>query len=182
MSGKTKRRIFLVLAMLILVQPQRIGALEICPEKMQAVLMVKIIPFIRELDEAMRNSRVRIGVVGRHEIVGYLAEASRNASFGIRVETVRDVDSLPRDLQILYIPVGAPSATLRAFSRKAKERGILTVCGDPNAVLARGLTLSFYIYEEKPKILIDMASAFQEGISFSSQVLMLADLRNVQQP
>ncbi len=157
-----------------------VWSLEICPEKMQAVLMVKIIPFVKEFEAPVRDSTIQIGVYGNHEIAAFLEEAAKKASFRIRVKIVPKYGPLPDDLQMIYFPLGTSANTVRKLNRIAKEKKILTVCGNPDMVMDQNITLSFHVFDEKPKILVNMDSASREGKTFSAKFLNLADVRNFQ--
>lgn len=153
-------------------------AMEICPEKMQAVLIVKIIPFVRNFNAYESSTTLNVGVFGAHDILGFLQTAAKKVAYKVEFSTIAETNPDLTHIQILYIPSGVPPAIAAKLNALAKEKKILTVCGDPALTLDHNLTLSFYVNNDNPKILINLKSAKEEAINFSSNVLSLADIRN----
>lgn len=154
--------------------------MDVCPEGMQAVLVLKIIPFVRNFEKLTPQGTVNIGVYNAPEVYRFLDTASKKVVFKTNLIQLSEGDPKLDNLHIIYIPRGCGAAVVEKLNRLAKKGGVLTVFGDPQGTLDFGLTLSFYVTADKPKILINMKSAKEEGIVFSSRVLTLADVRNME--
>lgn len=168
----------IIVGVLLLLTVAGVWSMEACPSTMQAVLTVKIIPFIKEYQTSQTFFQITIGVYGDNEIAAHLQAAAQRSAVRIFVVVISKTDPVLDGLQIVYIPYGTSPTAMKSISRQAKQKKILTVCGDPYAALSQNMSLSFYVYDEKPKILINMKSSRLEGVSFSSRVLRLADLRD----
>jgi hypothetical protein len=167
-----------IMFMAAVMLPMFLQGLDICPENMQAVLVLKIIPFTKNFD-VLANSEITIGVFKNEQILEHFSSASKKMTFKIRLISIQDTSISLEKVNILYIPKGTNLAAVEALNKQAKKYGVLTVTGDPDAALERNVTLSFYVSNESPKILVNMRSAKEEGINFSGKVLGLADVRNV---
>lgn len=153
-------------------------AMESCPDKMQAVLVLKIIPFIKGYDPALATVEVTIGIYGTHDVLGFIESAAKKVNYKVNVVTISEADPKLDHIQVLYVPGSVGPAVLEKLTALAKKKKVLTVCGNPNATLEHNLTLSFYVNNDNPKILINLKSAKEEEINFSSKILGLADTRN----
>ena len=170
----------IIFTVLFMVAASPLWPMDVCPEGMQAVLVLKIIPFVRNFEKLMAQDTVNIGVYNAPEVYRFLDTASKKVVFKTNFIQVSDSDPKLDNLNIIYIPRGCSAAVVEKLNRLAKKGSILTVFGDPQGTLDSNLTLSFYVVEDKPKILINMKSAKEEGIVFSSRVLTLADVRNME--
>jgi len=154
--------------------------MEPCPDKMQAVLAAKIIPFIKGYDTAGAAFEITLGILGNHEITSFFQLAAQKLPYKINIVNINEKDLQMADIKVVYIPSGTSLATIDAINTLAKKGKILTICGDPTATLDHNMTLSFYVQNDKPKVLVNMKSAKEEGIVFSSKLLGLADTRNME--
>lgn len=155
-------------------------AMDSCPDKMQAVLILKLIPFIKGYDPAAGNVEITIGIYGTHEVYSFIDSAAQKINYKVNLVTITESDLKLDNIQVVYIPSSASPTAIEKINLLAKKKKILTVCGNPNATLDNNLTLSFYVNNDNPKILINLKSAKEEGITFSSKILGLADTRNIE--
>lgn len=175
---KTMNKIF-ILILSVIVTGSFAFSLDICPDKMQAVLVLKIIPFIKNYSNLTPTSEISIGIFGEHEIKQHFDAASKKVPFKVTLVTISNPDASLDKLQILCIPTGTPPAAIKKLNERAKKDKVLTVCSDPNLLTDYNLTLSFYVLNENPKIMINMKSAKAEEVTFSSKILGLADIKNI---
>jgi len=175
--------IFLMVSVLWNIFSLSVYGLDMCPEKLQAVLVLKIIPFIKQFEDTTKSAggEIKIAVYGTNEIIQHFEAAATKMPFKVLTGSISNIETDLAGVKanIIYIPSGTPSTILEKISKQAKNLKILTVTGDPDAALNSNISLSFYILNESPKILINMKSAKEEGMVFSSKILGLADLRNV---
>ena len=157
------------------VSERTVLAFEPTPEEVQAVLMLKVVGFIRELG-GKPKSDVTVGVLGGGSVLSIMQGALATSKLKI---TVKEVDLSNLDgIQILFIPINTGSDLIRQAKSKAKGTKILTVGGDPQFVPEYNLTLSFHLINGKPRILINTASSAEEGVKFGSRLLAIADSVN----
>jgi hypothetical protein len=173
------KKVILIIIMLVLLGSLA-PAMESCPDKMQAVLILKIIPFIKGYESTETSFEIGIGIYGNHDILASIQSAAKKVTFKVNLFTIAENDSKLENIRVIYIPSGTSLAVIEKINALAKKKKILTVCGDPNATLEHNLTLSFYVNNDNPKILINLKSAKEEGFSFSSKILGLADTRNME--
>jgi len=173
------RKKIAILFIISLLLPVIVQGLDVIPEDMQAVLVLKIISFTKNFEKLLK-SEVTIGIFNNDEILQHFYTASKKVSFKIQLISLPDTSISIEKINILYIPKGTSQTNIEALNKQAKKFKVLTVCGDPDVILDRNLSLSFYVLNESPKILVNMKSSKEEGISFSGKVLGLADVRNIE--
>jgi hypothetical protein len=167
-----------ILFIAALILPLFLHGFDIVPENMQSVLVLKIISFTKNFDVLIK-SEITVGVFNNDEVLQHFIAASKRVSFKIRLIPVTDTSTSLEKVNVIYIPKGTSPTNIEALNKQAKKYGVLTVAGDPDVAIDRNMTLSFYVLNESPKILVNMKSAKDEGMSFSSKVLGLADVRNM---
>lgn len=147
---------------------------EPCPEKIQAVLTVKVLSFIMELGGTAKSD-ITIGVLNGGEIFNLLQGAASKSKDKIDVKkvSIEDLDGI----DVLFVPQNTKGGLVKQAKQAANTAKILTVAGDPQFVLDYDLTLSFHLVEGKPKILIDIAAGKTEGVKFAANLLKMADTK-----
>jgi hypothetical protein len=173
--GKRRnRRWKIVWLFLIAVWVGAAEAAEAVPEHIRAVLLMKVVPFIKEL-KGSSQFQLTIGVLEGGTIYKRMTEAAAKSEVKVAVKEV-SINNL-QDVNILYIPMETPSNLVKQYKETARKAKILTVGGDPNYVLQEGLTLSFHLSGGSPKILVNIGSAEEEGAKFDAKLLKIADLK-----
>lgn len=76
---------------------------EICPEKIQSVLLAKVISYTREISSAPKGE-VNIGVLCGGPMVDFIKSSAASATDTIKVKSV-GLDNLA-GINILYVPKG----------------------------------------------------------------------------
>lgn len=176
---KKKEAKLLILGLTFFVLVSILGlSMESCPEKMQAVLVLKIIPFVKNYNTEAPNFELNIGIYGNSEILQFFQWGSKKLPYKVNYVPISETDPKLDNIQIVYISGGTSPASIEKLLGQSKKNKILSVCGDPNITLEKNITLSFYVKNENPKIMINWKSSKEEGISFSSNLLSLADVRN----
>ncbi|MGE5341847.1 MAG: YfiR family protein [Candidatus Omnitrophota bacterium] len=172
-----KKSILLLLCTMLISFP--LLSLDMVPESMQAVLILKILSFVKNFERGIQSEGITIGIYGANTILPAFDAAAKKLPFKVNFVSIpENLLNLER-VQLLYIPRGSSATVFEKINAMTKRNKILTVSGDPNAGLDFNCTLSFYINNDNPKILINMKSAKEEDINFSSKVLGLADVRNM---
>ncbi len=159
----------LLLSMLI---GMPIYAGEFCPYNVQAVMLTKVISFTRELGGATKGE-VKMGVFGSSEIKAQLEQAAGKTTDKITVSTV-SLDNIS-SVNVVYVPKGTPAELIKKIKEAAVANKVLTVGGDPQYVLDFALTLTFHLVDGKPRILISLESADEEGAKFAAELLKIAE-------
>ena len=149
-------------------------AAEPVPERIQAVLMIKVVSFIQKLGGEAKSD-VTIGVLKSASAVSLLRAAAAKSLERITVKEV-GIGKL-EGIDILFVPIGTERDVLNQVKAIAKNAQILTVGGDPQYVLIDQFTLSFHLVGGKPRILLNIASGAEEGTRFKAKLLRIADLK-----
>jgi len=145
---------------------------DICPEKVQSVLLVKVLSYTREISGAPKGE-VSLGVLNGGPMLDFLKGAVASSTDKINVKSV-GLDNLA-GINVLYIPKGTSSDQVTQAKTKCKSQKIMSVGGDPNYVVAYNLTLTFQLVEGKPRMLVCIESADEEGAKFAAEFLKIAE-------
>jgi len=147
---------------------------EPCPEKVQAVLLVKILSYTKEIG-GKENKNPTIGVLNGGSILKDLqsAVAKSGTKMIAKEVTINDL----KGIDVLYIPEKTKGDLVKQAKTAALNKKIFTVAGSSKLLEDFGLTLTFYVADNKPKILINRSSGDAEGINFSAKLLKIADLK-----
>lgn len=174
----------LLLTMLVLARGQDIYL----PVKAQLQIFFKILSFDRKLEER----------AGRDLVLGIVYQARFISSYNTKNEFMEEINQTRfsvNDYKIKYITIDLEVedlekaivdnnidilyiTPLRAFDLQkifqiSRKCHILTLSGVPDYVES-GVTAGVTVKDNKPQILINLSSARQENIDFSSQLLKLA--------
>ncbi len=141
------------------------------PEKIQAALLVKILPMSREMSE---REKIAIHVVRAPKTAGELRKAlGRSIGKAVLAEVAEGPDLPARPPAALVI---GPDADVDRCVRYCRRRRVLSVTGVP-ALMERGVTLGLAAAGGKPRIVLDIGASRSEGITWHPTLLKLSDLR-----
>jgi hypothetical protein len=160
------------------------------PMDLQVPLILKILVYDRNFGER-EQSAVNIGVVyvpgdpaslrARDELMRALDRVSDKTVKGLPIrytslEFTSDTDVeaavLARRISVLYIAPGN-GANLEQLRRLSERNQVMTVTGIPDYV-NRGAAVGIGLRQDKPEILINLASARSAGGEFDASLLRIA--------
>ena len=87
----------------------------------------------------------------------------------------RLVEALRGGLDVLYVTTGLARAAVLSATEMTRRFKVVSVTGEESFVYL-GISLGVYIQEGKAHILIHHRASLEEGASFSSQLLQLAEV------
>lgn len=182
----------LVLGLLLLLRPGVATAAEPMPLRadLQVPLILKVLTYDRHL-ETKAGQEVGIGVVYTPEEPDSVAAANQifETLFRFADKTVKrlpikrylleysSADRLERSItqrgiSVLYVAPGNAS-NLEVITRVSQARSVTTTTGVPEYV-RRGVAVGIALSDERPQILINLASARSEGSEFDASLLRFA--------
>ncbi len=162
---------FLLFFLLTIFMLNTAFAMNPCPDKIQAVLLTKITSFIREVGGAPKSTYT-IGVLNGGPMLDILKKAAASSN-KLKIISV-SINNI-KDANIVFVPKGTSPDLVKQVKAAAVKNKILTVAGDPNFVVNQGITLSFHLVNGKPRMLISVASAAEEGVKFAATFLRIAE-------
>ncbi len=149
-----------------------LNAGEFCPENIQAVLLVKVLSFTRELGGASKGD-VSIGVLNGGAALNAIKDAATKAGGGVSVKSVTTGDIA--GINVLYVSKGTSADQVQLAKEKCKQLKIMSVGGDPQFVLDYNYSLTFHLVDSKPRMLVSIESADEEGTKFAAEFLKIAE-------
>jgi hypothetical protein len=160
------------------------------PADLQVPLILKVLVYDRNFGDR-DQSAVNIAVVfdptdpasvrARTELVGALERVSTKTLRGlpirfssIEVTQGADIDAAVRAnrINVLYITPGS-ARHLEELLRSSERNRVLTATGVPEYV-ARGVAVGVGLRQDKPEILINLASSRSAGGEFDASLLRIA--------
>ncbi len=166
------------------------------PPKVQALLLIKLLPYDRNIEQKITENTINIGILYNPVETSSLNEMKKIRSileklkprvkikgatlkvYAIPFAEIQDLHSIlkTRKIKILYITKGLEDfiGNIVKLTRKLK---ILSVTGyEVEKSVRRGITIGLGIKNRRPKIYVNLKSAIKEGCDFSSQFLALAEI------
>ncbi len=158
------------------------------PAKLQAAIFMKVLSYDSNL-KARSPSNVVIAIVTDAQTSGRKSDIQSGfeaiAGKSIQGKTVKITaidfksgDQLNKDVKaaganILYVSKGAAEATINAVIGLANSNSVPVLC-DAESLVRKGIAVGLTIESGKPKIVVNLKTAKQQGMKLSSKVLQLA--------
>ncbi|MEK7705137.1 MAG: YfiR family protein [Myxococcota bacterium] len=120
----------------------------------------------RELVDAIR-SRITMKVKG---LPLYVEAIEASAATGLGQQLAE------RGVNLLFLAPGLDGTIVAALQQYAKQQRCLMVSND-SAYLGSGLAIAVVLNGDRPKLVIDLEAAQEQGADFPGTLLQLAELR-----
>ncbi len=186
-SSGVRRSVSLMVALVLGWPGVTRAADSLVPGAVQAAMMVRILEYDRSLT-TRASGTISVGVVARDTSATSVSEfrqalSGRDAQ-GIRIQVAehpyRDADTLIRwmeraGLALLYVSADL-GTDARSVIAAATARGLATLTATRKHFDAGG-TLGIVVRDEKPHILIDLASSRTAGMDLDPKLLALAEVK-----
>lgn len=145
------------------------------PVNVQARLMLKIISVDLNFDRLGDN--IKIGVTSQQ----FLIAIRSLGNFKIKgkpftVEKISSINEIHK-YNAVYIDAGF-QVQYNDLGQKAGKSKILTFCGQAKGVKGPGGAIAFIMLDGKPKILVNLNNAKDQGSDFSDNFLKHAEITN----
>jgi hypothetical protein len=150
--------------------------------QLKAEFLERFTRFIEWPGEEAVTGPFVIGVFGANPFGPYLTEMAAGRKIKGRSVEIREVSS-PDDVgmcHILFI-AGSQRKSLDRVLEKTSGRPILTV-GDVAGFAEKGVLLNFYSAESNLRFEVNDAVARKSGLKFSSKLMKLARIVNLEEP
>jgi len=164
------KRFLTLFLVLILINVYNAG--DFCPEKIQAVLLSKVITFTKEIGGKPKGA-ITLGVVNGGPMLDALKSSIKDPNITVKQISADEITAA----NIIYLPKGTPTDILQTAASTGKSSKIFTIAGDINAMLNHDLTLSFHMVNGKPRMIVSPESATEEGVKFSPMFLKIAETK-----
>lgn len=142
-----------------------LAAPDAAPAKLQAALIMKLLPLYSNLG----NKPFTIHVIGADDVASMLRGSLGQSAGKAKLAKVTTGDTPSAGAQVVYIGKDAVSGTAWTQSNKA-----LSITGDPNLVTS-GVTLGIAMEAGKPKIFLNLTSSKAEGADWNPAILKVAE-------
>ena len=166
-----KNIISFLLSGILLLSFGTIIAKDFCPENVQAVIIIKVLGYTNKIG-GVEKENLTVGILNGGAMVDLLKKTSANSGKKITVKEI-NVSNLD-GIDIIYIPKGTSDSDIKKVTEEAKKKKIFTIAGDPAFMDNYSITFNVYLENQKPKLLVDMGSSENEGVSFSSELLKIS--------
>lgn len=159
-------RLSAVICVLLVGQPARAADYATAPTDVQAAMIVKLMAFDKSL-----SGDVTIYVIDNEDVAAALKKAVGRPIGGGTLKAVKEGEAMP---------ASKPSAVYVSDKAKVKEtvtytraNDVLSVTGTPELVEG-GVSLGIAVQDKKPKVLLNLQAAREEGVKWDPAILKVA--------
>ncbi len=162
------KKIFSLIIVVVLLLGISLNAADIS-FKLQSKLLLKIISYDKKL--ARFGDPIKIGVSSDKILTAIKANKLKIKGKSFVVEKMNSVDDMA-NYKVVYIDSNWKS-NYADVTAKAKANSCLVFCNDSGFVESGGGTVSFKLINKKPKIVVNLGNAKEQGTDFSSGFLKI---------
>jgi len=137
--------------------------------KLQSKLLLKIISYDKNL--ARFGDPIKIGVSSNEMLKALKANKLKIKGKSFTAEKMKSVDDIA-NYKVVYIDNNWKDK-YNTVAKKAKANSCLVFCNDSNFVESGGGSVSFRLIRSKPKIVVNISNAKDQGTDFSSGFLKI---------